>query len=146
MADDVERVLEGEAQAFGRALLGPTPGPYIVAQYARAHRHLPLQPATFFDRALLAMAARGPRALRAADSYARFFAPTSVLRRKLTVLVAILESASPSEASFAAAEKRPGVVLGHLLLTGLGFALLLGAGVIVLAPLHLASRLKGNDG
>ncbi len=145
MPDNPARALEEEALAFGQALLGAPPGAYVAAQYARAHQHLPLAPATPFDRVLLALAARGPWALRAADGYARIFAPASALRRKLTVLVAVLESTAPSAAAFAAAEAHPAAVLLQLLVTGVGFGLLLGAGVIVLAPLHLASRLKGPN-
>lgn len=145
MLDDAGRALEDEARAFGRALLGAPPGGYVAAQYARAHGHLRLEPATPFDRVLLAFAARGSWVLRAADGYARIFAPTSALRRKLTVLVAILESAAPSDTAFAAVERTPAAVAGRLLVTGLGFAVLLGAGVIVLAPIHLVSRLTGRN-
>lgn len=146
MPDNQERTLEAEATAFGLTLLGSEPGAYVAAQYARAHQYLPLQPVTAFDRALLTRAARGPWALRAADGYARIFAPTSTLRRKLTVLVAILESASPTDAAFAATEETPGSVLVQLMVTGVGFVLLLGGGIIVLAPIHLVSRLKGGNG
>ena len=146
MIDEVEReALLDEAGSFGAALLGAAPDGYVAAQYARAHQHLPLHPATPFDHVLLSLADRGPWALRAADGYARFFAPTSALRRKLTVLVAILESASPSDASFASCEEPPVSVLVQLVLAGAGFALLLGVGVIVLAPLQLASRLRSDD-
>lgn len=142
---DSPGLLEAEAQSFGRTLLGIAPGGYVAAQYAKAHRHLPLQPDTAFDRVLMTVAARGPWALRAADGYARIFAPGSALRRKLSVLVAILESTSPSDAAFASAEKHPAAVLGQLLLAGAGFALVLGLGVIVLAPIHLASRLRSRN-
>lgn len=145
MVEGAGPTLEDEAHAFSLALIGAAPDAYVAAQYARAHQHLPLQPGTPFDRVLLALAARGPWALRAADGYARIFAPTSALRRKLSVLVAILEAASPSDAAFASAEKPRAAVLVQLLLTGVGFALLLGVGVIVLAPIHLASRLKGGS-
>ena len=145
MPDDPERALEEEARTFGRALLGAPPGAYVAGQYARAHGHLPLAPGTLFDRVLLAFAARGSWVLRAADGYARIFAPTSALRRKLTVLVAILESTAPSDAAFAAVERAPAAVVVRLLSAGLGFALLLGAGVIVLAPIHLVSRFRGRN-
>ena len=145
MVEGARPALEDEAHAFSLALIGAAPDAYVAAQYARAHQNLPLQPATPFDRVLLALAARGPWALRAADGYARIFAPTSALRRKLCVLVAILESASPSDAAFASAETPRAAVVVQLLLTGVGFALLLGAGVIVLAPIHLASRLKARS-
>ena len=146
MIDTVEHeALQDEAGAFGTALLGAAPGRYVAAQYALAHQHLPLQPVTSFDHVLLSLADHGPWALRAADGYARFFAPTSALRRKLTVLVAILESASPSDAAFASSEDSRVSVLVQLLLTGAGFALLLGVGVIVLAPLQLASRFRSDD-
>ena len=146
MVDALERAaLEDEAHEFALALLGGDADSYVAVQYARAHLHLPLHPVSAFDRVLLAFASQGPWALRAADAYARFFAPASSLRRKLAVLVAILESAAPSDAEFAASDEPPVGVIVQLLLAGVGFALLLGVGILALAPLHLAARWQGDD-
>jgi hypothetical protein len=146
VTDAAERAaLEDEAREYGAALLAAPPDAYVAAQYARAHQHLPLQPATPFDHVLLELASRGPWALRAADGYSRFFAPASVLRRKLAVLVAILESAAPSDGAFAASAEPPVGVIVQLLVTGVGFALLLGVGILALAPQHLAARAPRDD-
>lgn len=145
MAFEERAALEDEARVFGAVITGTGPDAYVASQYARAHQHLPLQPVTAFDDILLAFAARGSWSLRAADGYARFFAPTSALRRKLAVLVAILESAAPSDQAFMSSEETPAAVMAQLLVTGVGFALLLGVGVVALAPLHLASRWQDDD-
>jgi hypothetical protein len=94
---------------------------------------------------LLDLASHGPWALRAADGYARFFAPASALRRKLAVLVAILESTAPSDGAFMASDEPPAGVIVQLLVTGVGFVLLLGVGIMALAPQHLAARGPGDD-
>jgi len=144
--DAAERAaLEDEAQAFTLGLLGAAPDGYVTDRYARAHQHLPLQPTGAFDALLVGFAHHGTWALRAADGYARFFAPASSLRRKLAVLVAILESAAPSDSAFASSDEPPLGVIVHLLITGGGFALLLGVGIMALAPLQLTARWWGDD-
>jgi len=145
MEREEQAALEDEGRTFGTAILGVVPDDYVASQYARAHQHLALQPATAFDDTLLAFAALGPLSLRAADGYARFFAPTTALRRKLAVLVAILESTAPSDTAFAAQAEPASAVVVRLVFTGVGFALLLAVGIVALAPLQLASRWQEDD-
>lgn len=86
-----------ECDLFCRYLLGRSPEPAVVAAYCRAHavgvveRQLPAHPSAR-DRALLQIARIGPAFVRAADAYAAVFARSSLLRRKLVLLLAILES------------------------------------------------------
>lgn len=145
MGDDDRALLEDEGRAFAEALTGRAPDDDVVVQYARAHQHLALQASVPFDHVLLDFACQGPWALRAADGYARFFASRSALRRKLAVLVAILESSAPSDEFFASREATLAGVLVQLLLAGSGFALLFGVGILALAPQQLAARWWGGD-
>src|SRR5262249_40949108 len=87
--------LATECDVFCRYLIDRAATPAITGAYARAHAIGSVEadrPATAFDRRLLQFARRGPRFARMADSYAVIFARLSVLRRKLVLLVAILES------------------------------------------------------
>lgn len=87
--------LARECATFARYLIGTLPGPQIVAHYRAYHerQQIPTSPRGF-DAVLTGLARKGPLATRLADSWGRFFAPRSLLRRKLVGLLAILE-ASP---------------------------------------------------
>jgi NADH dehydrogenase len=85
-----------ECGIFTRYLLNVLPAPYVVAKYEDAHRLLPeLSHGTRFDAFLLRVGLAHPTFTKLADSYARIFFPDATLRKKLVVLLAILES-SPS--------------------------------------------------
>lgn len=136
--------LEREADVFARALTGSVASAYARAQYRRAHEHLPLQPRVPLDRILVGAAVLGAPVARIADAYARIFAPSSLLRRKLGVMTAILESSAGSDAAFAAAESGVAGVAARLALTGVVFALCLLAGVVLFGPAHLVSLAAGR--
>jgi hypothetical protein len=69
----------------------------VVEQYIKAHHtSQKFSPADLFDQRLVGFARRRPLSTRLADSFARVFAPSSLLRRKLVLLLAILETASPT--------------------------------------------------
>lgn len=91
-----EAALEAECGRLTRYLLGEAPSSYVVACYLRAHRASPaFAPQDAFDRVALRLAA-APLGAPLADAHARLFAPTSTLRRKLVLLLAILETSAPS--------------------------------------------------
>jgi hypothetical protein len=136
--------LAAEARVLARVLTGSGPSDYVIAQYVRAHQHLPLAPETPFDRTLVAFATGGTWAARAADAYARFTAPGSVLRRKVSVMIAILESTAPSDRAFAPADAPLATALARLVGTGLVFAVFLLAGILLVGPRHALVRLGGR--
>jgi hypothetical protein len=80
---------------FTRYLIGIDAPPIVLDAYQRAHDRGSVvtgSQETSLDCALLRLARLGAAGTRAADAYAALFARTSVLRRKLVLLVAILES------------------------------------------------------
>jgi len=93
--------LERECDTFCRALIGRASPEPVRAAYVRAHeagvilRDAPEQP-TRFDEWLVRFARGGSSRTRLADSYAVLFARSTLLRRKLVLLLAILESTAPS--------------------------------------------------
>ena len=88
--------LDAECRVFTRYLVRLEADDYIATKYREAHRRLDLEvePGSFEER-LLRRAALGPRRTRLADAYSRIFLPRSALRRKLVLLLAILESRAP---------------------------------------------------
>ena len=88
--------LDAECRVFTRHVLGCAPDVYVMARYADAHTRLPgLTPVTGIDRVLLAAARLHPWSAKAADAFAAAFVRSSVLRRKLVLLLAILETHAP---------------------------------------------------
>jgi len=82
-----------ECRVFCRYLCGSDPQPYVERKYVEAHEKVSgLTASTRFDRFLLGFVIRGPLYTKLADSYARFFASASVVRKKLVLLAAILET------------------------------------------------------
>ena len=135
--------LAAECRVFCRYLTREEPSDYVLGHYARARASAEAPAAApVLDRGLLALARRGPLLTRVADGYSRIFQPHSTLRRRLILLLAILENSPPSARSLnSAREGRPLALLGRLALTMLGSAACLLTGVLLLGPLHLASRL-----
>lgn len=89
--------LTEECRVFTRYLAASTPTTYVVDQYIKAHHTTrKFRPADLFDQRLVGFARRHPLSARLADSFARVFAPSSLLRRKLVLLLAILETAPPT--------------------------------------------------
>src|SRR5690348_4672039 len=89
----LERLTE-ECQILTSFLIARGAPADVAAAYVRAHEVSPVAArgtASALDRALLRIANLGPRFARAADAYAAVFARNALLRRKLVLLVAILE-------------------------------------------------------
>jgi hypothetical protein len=123
---------------FTRHLLGRAPDEYIRAKYAAAHAHMPtLTAGDAFDEALIAFARMGPVCARLADSYAAVMEPAAALRKKLVLLLAILETRPPFHKAI---DAPPGTGLrmwASLLAKGLGAAVSLVAGAFVFMPVRL---------
>ena len=138
--------LERECDVFVRHLLRCGADPYVRAKYSAAHAALPaLQPNDAFDAFLVRFATRGPVFVRLADAYAGMFAHASLLRKKMVLLVAILETSQPSHRTIDAplGGKPMGAVLS-LTATGIIAAFSVLAGSLVLLPMRLV--LGGSRG
>jgi hypothetical protein len=88
--------LARECQVFTALLAGRPADDYVFAKYTEAHQNCPaLSDGQRFDGFLIAFARRNGFFARLADAHARIFAPRSLLRRKLVLLLAILETCPP---------------------------------------------------
>ena len=139
-------VLQTECRVFTRHLIGREPDEYVIRKYTEAHGSLPaLAPSLAVDDPLLRFARRSAVTARLADAYAAMFAPASALRKKLVLLVAILET---SRASYQAVDAPlGGSALGALLrlaVTGAGAVAILLLGTVILGPVHLAAAARGK--
>jgi NADH dehydrogenase len=135
-------LLDAECRVFTNHLLGCDPDDYVIAKYRAAHAAMPaLSQFIDGDPALIEFARRSPMRTRLADSYAALFAARSVLRRKLVLLLAILET---SPATYRMVDARlagswAGTVIG-MVASGVGAVAALAIGTIVLAPVRMLSR------
>ncbi|MGE0555340.1 MAG: hypothetical protein AB7R55_18070 [Gemmatimonadales bacterium] len=138
---DGTAAIDREAIGLTRHLIGQPPSEYLTLCYRRAHAGA-AGGEDQLDR-LLIRAACGSRWLAApADAYARLMRPAGGLRRRVTLLLAIAESAPDTRRHFVPA---PGSWMGGVL--GLGWdlfrgGLALGTGVILFGLPHLLGRLR----
>lgn len=141
-----EALLHRECEVFFRYLCGLQMDPYIVSKYSEAHLKVPsYTPSPGFDQLLVRFAARGSSFTRMADSYARFFVPRSTLRKKLILLLAILESSARGSAFLDAVDTENKLVFtGRLLLQGMRFVAHLALGTALLFPCYLAHTINAH--
>ena len=133
--------LELECRAYCRYLIGAEPDVYVLAKYSAAHQELlTLQVRrTYFDQLLLSMPP-AKSVLKILDIYTRLFFKRSLLRKKWLLLVAILESSSPSYQYFDQMESlSPLNVIGSMLWQGIVFFSLIPFCIVLLGPIHFAS-------
>jgi NADH dehydrogenase len=88
--------LDAECRAFTLHVIGREADDYVHAKYRAAHDRLAaLHSRDAFDLFLVRFARRGRLLTKLADAYAAVAMPSSVLRRKLVLLLAILETCPP---------------------------------------------------
>jgi NADH dehydrogenase len=132
--------LELECDVFTRYLLGAGANAYVRARYLAAHTTVPaLRARDPFDSFLVRFARRGRLFAKLADAHAALFAPAALLRKKLVLLLAILETCPPThrmiDAPVGGAPFR-----ALLALTGTGIAAVVSVvvGSLILLPMRAA--------
>ena len=140
-------VLARESAVFTRYLAGVSTTPYVTQAYARCHPTMPALAKGVpdrFDRFLVGVATAGGPFTRIADAYARRVWPTGLLRQKLVLMCAVLESSPPAHdwINTAATGSLVATVF-RIGLAGVTSVLATLAGVLLLGPAHLALRGKG---
>ena len=140
--------LERECHVFTRLLTGEAATAGIIAKYCEAHAVLEgCVPESAIDRRLTRVARAGAPLARVADAYARLFAPNSAFRRKLVLLLAILESSPPFHARIDRTEPRgPVMTIGRLALAGGIGVMAAVAGMLLFGPMHAWARVAGRRG
>jgi len=128
-----------ECEVFTKYLLGCSPHPYVVRKYTEAHDVAEVfSTGSRFDNLLVRVASVHPTLTRLADSHARMFAPKGLLRKKLVLLLAILETSAPSCHWIDAVDGGGRVgLLFRLVFKGIAFAVSVVAGAIFFLPLQM---------
>lgn len=132
--------LRRECDVFTRHITGRGATPYVLRHYADAHETLAgLEPRDGHGRWLLHVARAGAPACRVADAWARVAAPRSALRKKLVLLLAILEVTPPFAAELDQPHGGRAIQWARIavsLATGL---LALVIGLVLFLPVRLAA-------
>ncbi len=130
-----------ECQIFCEYLVQQKPDAYITKKYRQAHHSgniLLSKTEQPFERWLMIVARIHPFITRLADSYSRLFCPSSILRKKLVLLVAILESGKHSQGFSDMPEPSTRMAFWvQCIFEGVIFLCLTCMAVIFLFPIHL---------
>jgi len=147
-AQRVDSLLERECDVFVRYLSGVAPSEYVLERYLAAHAAGVVEPpggAADFERWIVRRASSATWLVRALDAHQRVFANGSLLRRKLVLLLALLEVRAPhAEAIDTPTGSSRAAMLFVLAWLGARFALTLLVATLVLAPVQLAFKLGGR--
>ena len=134
-------VLKDECEVFSRYLVDHKPNAYVTAKYEDAH-HTGIfsQPASGppFDALLLLISRVHPLVARLVDTYTSVFRKKSIVRKKMILLLAILETCSPTFVDFDLVDSRgrAGLCLGIAgQSAAFGVSLILGA--LLFLPLQM---------
>ena len=139
--------LHQECAVFTKYLSGQTATPYVQHRYRDGHDTLPDPGPSTFDRIVLALCRRSLAGVVLADAYTRWFRPHSLLRLKLTLVLAILENTPPYHASMTRCRTgSPTMLVLRLIALGAWYGATVATATLVLAPIHLATRLGTRPG
>jgi nucleoside-diphosphate-sugar epimerase len=135
---DTSSDLDAECDVFTRHLIGRTPDAYVRAKYLEAHTALPaLSPRDAFDSFLVSFARRGRLFAKVAGAHAALLAPAALLRKKMVLLLAILETCPPTHRMIdAPVGGRPFPALLALGGIGVSAVLALVVGSLILLPIR----------
>ena len=142
------KILDRECSIFCRYLIGQAPNDYVSKRYRDAHRSYPFTnsgSSGLSEDLLMKIARTSPWCARIIDIYSRFFQPFSVIRKKLVLLLAILESCAPTHFYLDSVDSDLISLLPlKLVLRCLTFAILLLVVILTILPLQLVVRGGAN--
>ncbi len=104
-----------------------------------------LQPIDRFDARLLAIAGGGTGRVALADGYAAVLLPASTLRKRLVLLLAILESRAPFHQQIDAGLGGPVPMLARVVVASVGAVLSAVAGTALFVPMRLLMGAGGRE-
>ncbi len=135
--------VHAEARVFSKYLADVDASAYVLETYSRLLPTADVSPAMQarpIERWQLIIARWGVAPLRVADSYARFFLPRSLLRRRLVLMLSILENSAGSERPLNSAyEGSLFAVILRLAVIGVVSVSCVLLGLLLLGPVHLLS-------
>lgn len=149
-SDDVscsDGELEKEFRNFTNYLIGYEPDGYIKSKYVQGHRITEIdRDSGSFDMLLVRMANRSKVLARLADTYTSGFYKNALLRKKLLLLLAILESCGPTYRHIDTVNERSVIALYvKVAQKAAVFVLTLILSCIIFAPLKFLTSLLSKD-
>jgi hypothetical protein len=143
--DALRVATERECRSFTRFLLRTDPSDYVIGKYLEAHRVCPdYAGGDEFGRWLVRTASRGPRMAALADGFAALCDRRGLLRKKLVLLLAILETSTPAYRMLEPVDRAAFATVLALAWRGLGSVIVTALGIAVFLPVRLArSRRRG---
>ena len=140
-----DQVLDRECTVFCRYLIGQEASEYVKKKYRAAHHAGSLRHTgeCRADAFLVKVASVGPWSTKLIDAYTRVFRPFSTVRKKLVLMLALLESSAPTNAYLDAVEAGPRSLLFlRFVIRCVIFAVVVTVGILVIFPAELI--LRGN--
>ncbi len=140
--------LEHECTVFTYYVIKQKPNSYVLGKYRQAHSIADFActlETHAFDRLLLHVSATHPLLTKLVDAYTSIFLRSSIVRRKWILLLAILESCSPTYRCFDAPESssKKFLIMG-MIGKGVVFLFSLCLSVVLLMPVRLGFALYGK--
>jgi|SRR5687767_13465806 len=142
-----QKALERECSVYTRYFIRREPTSYIARKYLHYHdlfTHPVPTSGRLLDNVLLALSRQGTLATRLADVYASRFAKTATLRRKLSLVLALLESSSLAPMLEAAESRAPFQVCVRIAVGVVLYVTALAIAAAGLIPVHLLSAIQAS--
>jgi hypothetical protein len=140
------RLLDLECKTLTHYLIKRAPTPYILAKYREAHQVSPklarlgTKP---FDNLLVELSRKNIALTKLVDSYTAVFFRNAAVRKKMVLLLAILESCAPTYPIFDQPDANGrAAFLFCFVRHGIVFALSLIVAALLFLPLHLGFELS----
>ncbi len=138
-------ILDSECAVFSKYLAHQVPTPYILAKYREAHQASPKlarQHPSPFDNVLVKLSRKHTATARLVDAYTALFFRDAMVRKKMVLLLAILESSAPTYPIFDEPDAGGArLFLVRFVMHGIVFAFALVIAALMLLPLHLGFEL-----
>jgi hypothetical protein len=139
--------LDRECSVFCRYLIGQNPNEYVREKYREAHRSRSFSRynrSKAADGFLVKIARISPWSTQFIDVYSSCFERTSLVRKKLVLLLAILESAAPSHLWLESVDSTIGLIVVKSALRSVTFVMLLLLSFVVIFPFQMVLRGSAN--
>ena len=142
-----DKNLNRECSVFSIYLIGEPSNEYVKRKYREAHQSglffgAATQPAENF---LVRVASVGPWSTKIIDGYTRIFRPFSLVRKKLVLLLAILECSARTHEYLESADSRSiSVLLLQLVTRCLTFVLIVVLAIFFILPVEVILRGKAK--
>jgi hypothetical protein len=138
--------LTQECLVFCRYLSGVSPDNYVLNKYNEANKinsEMYRNQKTYFEEILITLARIHPLFTQLVDTYAVFLCKNSLLRKKLVLLLAILESCPPENYKLDHIGQHSRFILSLIILRKLfTFSLILCFAIVILLPVHIITGIS----